>query len=226
MRLPGRAVTGDHLRSWCEIRERVAWREVRHRSGGPDGSVHGRRDGIVHRIATVENARDPLRARRLLVAYERVRADAAAGRTLDFGLLADWQRTVLGVPRAPFRSGVAFAKGGRERYGLDEDTPERFAACLADSREDGVPVASRAARAYLDVCFFHPFSDGNARAALLTLAFVLAEEEIVLDQVGPLVQLRRHADDLDGARGTAELVGTLIDGTRRRRDGTSHAAGG
>jgi hypothetical protein len=219
-------VTDDHLRSWCEIRERVAWREVCHGSRGPEGPVRGRRDGILHRIATGESARDPVRARRLLAAYQQVRADAAVGRILDFGLLADWQRTVLGVPYAPFRGGTAFAKGGRERYGLDADTPRRFAACLADSRQDGIPVASRAARAYLDVCFFHPFSDGNARAALLTLAFVLAEEEIVLDQVGPLVQLRRYADDLDGARGTAELVGTLIEGTRRRRDGTSHAAGG
>ncbi|MEU0059386.1 Fic family protein [Streptomyces sp. NPDC006334] len=30
-------------------------------------------------------------------------------------------------------------------------------------------MAARAARAYLDVAFFHPFTDGNARTALLTL---------------------------------------------------------
>lgn len=79
-----------------------------------------------------------------------------------------------------------------------------------------MPVASRAARAYLDVCFFHPFPDGNARSALLTLAFVLAAADIVLDQVGPLAQLQRPADDPEGARGLADLVVTLIEGAQRR----------
>ncbi len=42
---------------------------------------------------------------------------AAAATTLDFRLLASWQRTVFGVADAPFRERPAFAKGGRERYG-------------------------------------------------------------------------------------------------------------
>ena len=32
--------------------------------------------------------------------------------------------------------------------------------CQADTTE---PAALRAVRAYLDVCFFHPFDDGNSR---------------------------------------------------------------
>jgi hypothetical protein len=206
----------DHLRSWCEIREQVPWHDVRHGRGWPQGPVQARYDGIARRITTVEYAREPLRAQRLLAAYEQVRADATVDKTLDFGLLAQWQRTVLGVARVPFRSGQAFAKDGRERYGLDMDTPARLDVCLAGSRDPVLPVASRAARAYLDVCFFHPFADGNARSALLTLAFVLAKEDIVLDQIGPLAQLQRPAEDPEGAKGLADLVVTLIEGTQRR----------
>jgi Fic/DOC family protein len=206
----------DHLRSWCETREQVPWHDVRHGCGWPRSPVQARGDGFAHRIMTVEYVREPLRAQRLLAAYKQVRADAAVDKTLDFGLLAQWQRIVLGVARVPFRSGPAFAKGGRERYGLDVDTPARFEVCLAGSRDPALPVASRAARAYLDVCFFHPFADGNARSALLVLAFVLAKEDIALDQVGPLVQLQRPADDPEGAKGMADLIVTLMEGTQRR----------
>jgi hypothetical protein len=214
----------DQLRSWCETREQVPWHDVRHGRGWPRGPVQARCDGIAHRITTVEYAREPLRAQRFLAAYEQVRADATVDKTLDFGLLAKWQRTVLGLARVPFRSGPAFAKGGRERYGLDMDTPARLEVCLAGSRDHGLPVASRAARAYLDVCFFHPFADGNARSALLTLAFVLAKEDIVLDQVGPLAQLQRPVDDPDGAKGMADLVVTLIEGTQCRFGNLAHTA--
>ncbi|MET7621918.1 hypothetical protein [Streptomyces sp. NPDC005408] len=34
--------------------------------------------------------------------------------------------------------------------------------------------------AYLDVCFFHPFGDGNARSAFLALIFVLDREGVAL----------------------------------------------
>ncbi len=150
-----------------------------------------------------------------------MRADATADKALDFELLARWQRNILGVARAPFRSGPAFAKRGRERYGLDTDTPARLEVCLAGSRDPALPVASRAARAYLDVCFFHPFADGNARSALLALAFVLAKADIVLDQVGPLAQLQRPVDDPEAAKRMADLVVTLIENTQRRFEASS-----
>lgn len=70
--------------------------------------------------------------------------------------------------------------------------------------------------AYLDVCFFHPFADGNARSALLALAFILARDGVVLDQVGPITQVQRFADDVPGALGLANLVSALIEGTLRR----------
>ncbi|MFB4279523.1 hypothetical protein ACBJ59_29840 [Nonomuraea sp. MTCD27] len=47
-------------------------------------------------------------------------------------------------------------------------------------------MTARAARAHLDVCFFHPFGDCNARAAFLALLFVLAREGVALDDVSLL----------------------------------------
>lgn len=215
----------DYLTSWCEIRDRVAWADVRYGLRWPSGSVRARRDGLAHRITTVEHARDATRAERLLSAYGQMRRDAAADKILDFRMLASWQCTVLGVADAPFRDGPAFAKDGRERYGLSSDTPGQFADCLlAASRDRELPVAARAARLYLDVSFFHPFADGNARSALLALVFVLVREDIVLDEVGPLAQVQRPADDAEGAAGLANLVVALIEGTQRRLRQTAHAA--
>lgn len=176
----------------------------------------GRRDGAAHYIQTVEHERDPVRAERMLAALARLRSDESAGRQLDFAVLAGWQSLVLAVAEPAFRTGPAFAKGGRECYGIDSGTRQRFDQCLAQSAESGLSPAARAARAYLDVCFFHPFDDGNARAALLTLIFVLARSGIVLDQVGPIKSLARYADDPETAVELTRLVTVLVDATRRR----------
>lgn len=45
------------------------------------------------------------------------------------------------------------------------------------------------------MCFFHPFDDGNARAALLTLVFLAAREGAVLDSVAGLRRIAAPADD-------------------------------
>lgn len=81
-------------------------------------------------------------------------------------------------PRRAFPAGVggkdtalydlpAFAKGGRERHGISPNTRAHLDACRAERArhiERPLPLTARAARAYLDVCFFHPFGDGNARS--------------------------------------------------------------
>ncbi|MBO3738534.1 Fic family protein [Actinoplanes flavus] len=106
------------------------------------------------------------------------------------------------------------ARGRVRRTG--PGTSRRFAACLAEATDPRVPVAARAARVYLDVAFVHPFPDGNARAAMLCLSFVLARDRIVLDVAAPVVRVRRRADDLPGAVDLVRLVTVLIDATRRR----------
>ncbi len=204
----------DDLLTWCDIRASIDWPNLDSYVGGP---VHGVRDGVTHFIDTHARARDPERADRLLDALRMARAYASSDRPLTFDVLATWQGVVLGTDSpVAFRRGVAFAKGGRERYGIDETTPHRFAACLSDADDPTMPVSLRAARAYLDVCFFHPFPDGNGRAALLALAFLLARADITIDQAAPLFLVSRRADDRHGAEGLARLIDTLIYATRRR----------
>jgi fido (protein-threonine AMPylation protein) len=90
------------------------------------------------------------------------------------------------------------------------------ASAWSESAQPDLLLPSRAARTYLDILFFHPFEDGNARAAMLALAFVLAREGVLLDQVRPL-QTTRWADDAEGAADLAVLLGILITAAERRR---------
>jgi hypothetical protein len=64
--------------------------------------------------------------------------------------------------------------------------------------------------AYLDVAFFHPLNDGNARAAMITLYFLLAREQIVLGQAAQILRVSKRAGNLAGALNLARLIGVLI----------------
>ncbi|MFI9765863.1 Fic family protein [Streptomyces sp. NPDC052415] len=211
--------TPDHLRTWLDLRAHIPWHRAR---PIPLPAPVPLRDGAAHDIRTHDHARDPRRAARLLTALARTRADAASGTPLTFALLSTWQREVLAVPDAFFRHHPAYAKSGRERYGITPDLPARLDACLhqADTDSDTLPLTARAARAYLDVCFFHPFADGNARSAFLTLTFVLARAGVTLDQVGPVRRIQRRADDPGGALALADLLALLV--TRTRTTPSSH----
>ncbi|MDP9795086.1 hypothetical protein J2S43_003598 [Catenuloplanes nepalensis] len=98
----------------------------------------------------------------------------------------------------------------------------RFASCLAEATDPGVPLASRAARVYLDTAFVHPFPDGNARAAMLCLYFVLRRARVTIDAPEPVLSVVRRADDLPGTLDLIKLIDVLIAATRRR---TGAAAG-
>src|SRR5262249_42276824 len=117
---------------------------------------------------------------------------------------------------ATFRRQPAFAKGGRERYDGGENAESRFRSSLREINERRVPLTARAGRAYLDVLFFHPFEDGNARAGSLTLDFALAPQCIQLVQMAPLLMISRFASDRDGALSLVKLISILVQSTRRR----------
>lgn len=206
----------DHLRTWLAVRDAVPWHEARAVDLPEVCPLVPIRDGAVHDVHVWDRPRSPLRADQLLRALARARADAASGVGLTFGRLRTWQRDVLGVPHVPFRTRTAFAKAGRERYGSGPHLRGRFEACLAQSDDPALPLTARTALAYLDVCFFHPFSDGNARSAFVTLDFLLASAGITLDQVGPLRRVQRRADDPEGALALADLLAALIENTHRR----------
>ncbi|MFF0690787.1 Fic family protein [Streptomyces albogriseolus] len=207
----------DHLEGWLAVRESVPWQEVSEDSR--DDPVSPSRDGAAEDIRAFDGALDPARARGLLAALELLRADAARGACLDFELLQRWQQHVLGTSQPPpFRDLPAFAKAGRERYGIGPDTRARLDACLAESArqiERPLPLIVRAARAYLDVCFFHPFDDGNARSALLTLVFVLAREGVALDGVSLLLRVTFQADEPQDALALTRYVDIHLSETRR-----------
>ena len=203
----------DDLATWLRVRDTVPWSSACPSLPAP---VTGDRDGVAHFINTAHRARDPQRADRLLTALDRSRADAAAGCELSFSLMTTWQHDVLGASHLTFRKTAAYAKQGRERYGLDQDTPARFDVCLRQAtHQPDIPLAARAARAYLDVCFFHPFPDGNSRAALLVLDFILTREHMTLDYAAPVFVVARRADDTDGAIAFARLIHHLATTTER-----------
>ncbi|MEU7469954.1 Fic family protein [Streptomyces sp. NPDC044984] len=207
----------DHLERWLAVRATVPWHEAP--DGGGDEPVTPSRDGAAEDIRTFDGALDPVRARGLLAALELLRADAARGALLDFELLQRWQQHVLGTPQPPpFRDLPAFAKRGRERYGISPDTRARLDACLAESArhvERPLPLTARAARAYLDVCFFHPFDDGNARSAFLALLFVLAREGVALNEVSLLRRVTFQSDEPQDALILTRYIDVHLAETRR-----------
>ncbi|MBO1332614.1 Fic family protein [Streptomyces sp. VRA16 Mangrove soil] len=202
----------DALATWCHVRQQVDWSSV---AGVGPTTARPAVDGLAAWFDGPVRLRDSDRADRLLAAMAESRAAASRGEPLTPALLAGWQKLVLGVNEVDLRQSDAFAKGGRERYGLTPHTWKDFAACLHQATDPSVPLPARAARAYLDIAFFHPYPDGNARLALLVLTHVLEAEGVRLDEVGPL-QTTRYADDPDGALDLAALLTVLIRATHRR----------
>jgi hypothetical protein len=158
----------DALRLHLEATGSIDWEraiDLRPRpTHGSAPSAEGSVDAHLAYVDEVDRPRDSLGAERMLAALHLGRERARSGRTLGWPLLQELQTVVLGGP-APFRTTEAFAKAGRERYGWWPALAQEFADKLErDARGRAHPIA-RAARAYLDLCFFHPFEDGNARAA-------------------------------------------------------------
>jgi hypothetical protein len=196
----------DALAAWLSVRAKINWSAV---SGPVRQDLTGDSDAIDAYFSA--HHKDWFE---LSQALDQVRLAVSANETLTFALVSTWQRRVLDVPEALFRTGTAWAKRGRERYDRPTDLPQIFEQCLAEATDPGLPLPSRAARVYLDVAFFHPFDDGNARSAALALYFVLAREGIVLDRAAPILDTVRLADDEEGAAGLATLIESLINDMR------------
>jgi hypothetical protein len=199
----------DALAAWRQVRQTARWEHAAEHVCGPARTA---RDGIAEHLA-----RRKYGAGNVIAALELARADAAEGGPLTFAHLEAWQRKVLAVGAAPFRTTSAWARAGRERYAYHDELPAEFEACLAEATDPAIPLPSRAARVYLDVLHFHPFVDGNARSAALALYFVLAREGVVLDRAAPLLMTRWPASDPRGAEGLAGFVAVLVEQTRRQR---------
>ncbi|HVI03134.1 MAG TPA: Fic family protein [Enhygromyxa sp.] len=166
-------------------------------------------DGHRRFIEGLERRRDRVRADRMRAALGSCRKAARSNKPLDFDLLARWNAMLLGQQHSRYRDTDAYAKDGRERYGTEVGEPT-FVAYLSEANDASVPITIRAARVYLDVCFFHPFADGNARTARLALDWVLAREGFGLHLAEPAFMLARAANDADGALAFAWLLTRLL----------------
>jgi hypothetical protein len=199
---PAAAAPQDALSAWLRVRADVDWASA---AADVTGPLRGARDGVRDYYQ-----RRPFRPVVPVGVLDRVLLDAAAGGPLTVALLARWQADVLYQDEVAFRTGTAVAKGGRERYHFHPGLPADFDRCLAQAGEAGVPLPARAARAYLDVAFHHPFDDGNARAAGLALYYVLAREGVVLQWAAPVLAAARPAHDAAAAVSLARLVERLM----------------
>lgn len=212
----------DSLDRWLLARAAMSARIGATPSCAP---VHGIRDGHEHFIQTFVAPRNENKAIHWRAALARCRFDASLGGQLTWQRLSAWNAMVLGsssgAHASDLRRTVAYAKGGREQYGILCDFSERLRLALAESDDHRLPVTTRAARVYLDVAFFHPFADGNARSAALAFDFVLAREGIFLDQLAPVFLVPRSADDHLAGTQLADLVEVLLVTTRMRSTGKS-----
>jgi hypothetical protein len=195
----------DGLEAWWSARAATDWGGAfgPGRAGGGDATL----EHVVRHDAAVDEARGD----RMLSALGLARADARAGAELTWERLVAWQAVVTGRP-ADVRTGDAWARDGRERYGRPPDLEGRVRRALADASAAAPSAVARAARVYLDVCFLHPFRDGNARAARLALDFVLTRAGLGLeDAEGLIFRLPLPASDpAVGARYLALLARHVV----------------
>jgi len=136
-------------------------------------------------IAVRERPRDATRAAHLESAI--VVLDDLVDRAPDVDGLAELAGRLHGHDGPmPLRTTTAFAHGGRAVMGAFTCVAFDEVVRSAAGDDDGPPWF-RAARLYADVCFFHPFDDGNARLALCALVHVLQRAGVGVVDLAPVV---------------------------------------
>ncbi|MGE6762163.1 Fic family protein [Corallococcus interemptor] len=188
------------LRLDLEAAARQPFRET----GAQEDFLH-RHDAPAHEDQGAE------RTERFERALARVRHLADAGEPLTFVRMVEVHTALLGAPTG-FRTGDAFARGGAHRYahapGLEAAFREKVEA---DARENRHPVA-HATQLYLDLCFFHPFPDGNARAARLWLEYMLRRGRLPTPPLAPVVLWPKRPGDAVNYARLARLLARGIAG--------------
>ncbi len=175
----------DDVRDLLAALDRLSWRET------SDHELYlDRRDGPAHA--------DPARMGRYRRALAEVRALASASARLDLDLMLRVQTIVLEAP-ATVRTTTAFAKGGLEAYAWFDGMEAMLRRKVVADAADGCHALIQACRLYLDIIFFHPFADGNARAARLWFDFLLRRSHVMAPPFEDVVRLEKPAGDPDAA---------------------------
>lgn len=199
--------TTDALLEWLKLRRKTDWKSNYASKNRPCT------DGHLAFVEKYDMTRSAERARRFRDALMFIRKNGP--RPLTWDLLCEAQKRVLGEREISFRTKDAMAKGGRERYGLEKKTRAEFEKCLSEANDSSLSPQARAARVYLDICFFHPFDDGNARAARLALDLILTNAGLSLIVADPLFLYALHARDSEIAWRFHYLVGALTGSTMK-----------
>ncbi|MDC3378741.1 Fic family protein [Planctomycetota bacterium] len=155
-----------------------------------------------------------------LPAIDRVHALATSNTPLTWTAICEVQGTLLGLPGpAPFRTGPAFARGGKLRYAWLPDAEAMLSRKLEVDAADGCHPLIQAARAYLDLIHFHPFNDANTRASSLWLHYFLCRANLPTPPIAPLLVLRQRPGDPDRAWAFTTLLAKLVLQTARADHG-------
>jgi len=134
------------------------------------------------------------------------------GRGLDFQLLKELSDRIHSTPEgtAHFRGSRAYGKECREFYESDGHVFRNFNYLLAQEDDD---FTVKAAKTYLDICFFHPFEDGNGRLAEVVLDFMIRKSKyriINAEACKALFRCNRWCTDPDVLRNLVNLIRTVI----------------
>jgi len=174
-------------------------------------------------ICERDAARSLDRADCMKQALLQARRDGAAKVELTLVVVSGWHALLSGEPPnrhnpSQIRRTDAYAKQGRERYPYSDNLECEFIDCLSDADRESLSPALRAVCLYLDICFFHPFDDGNGRLARLALDFVLTKAGLCVRDVSGLFSITRRADDAIGAKAFVETIQEYLAPVGARRD--------
>jgi prophage maintenance system killer protein len=105
-------------------------------------------------------------------ALEKVLILAEQKENITFEKMQSVQQLILPKEQTvAFRIYPAYCDVRNERYFHFDGLEKMFSIKIRKDDVDEVHPLLKAVRLYLDIIFFHPFNDGNARAALLWMIF-------------------------------------------------------
>ena len=133
-------------------------------------------------------------------------------RNLDFQLLREFSDRIHSSPEgtAHFRTSRAYAKEGCEFYESNGQVFRQFTTLLAEEEDD---FTIKAAKTYLDICFFHPFEDGNGRLAEVVFEFIIKRNSyrLINAEAGKaLFRSSRWSNDPYVLRNLVNLIRSVI----------------
>ncbi|RJS18691.1 hypothetical protein DRW03_23745 [Corallococcus sp. H22C18031201] len=181
-------------------------------SSRPFAETGAQEDYLTHFDLPAHAPVDDTRGPRFRLALALVRALADSGAALTSARLEETQSLLMGRP-VHFRQGEAFAHRGTHRYRYTPDLEATFARKVEEDARDGCHPVAQATRLYLDLCFFHPFPDGNARAARLWLEYVLRRAGLPTPALHPLVLHPKRPGDTESYVRFARRMARAIAGS-------------